>query len=119
MVEQAETMESINFKMLADKIDKLFDYVQTLQVSLARLEASMMPRPEIVTEIEKKVSIAAYLSDQDSIKDRLAKLENTPADTRAWLNTWIAGAGCLLSTLLAGGSLTVSLLMLAHVIGGK
>lgn len=103
--------------VLSDKIDHIAESQHNLEVSFARLEAAMVPRHEVASEVEKRLLVSSYISDQTVLERRLTKLEQAPQSTRAWMNTIISGAGCLASIIIGGASITVSILVASHIIG--
>ena len=95
----------------AQKIDKLLDNQNRLEVALEALRGSIMPRHEIDAEIEKRVPISTYISDKTSIEGRLKDLEDAPSAT--WSRTGIilsASIGCL-GLLVGSASIVVTIII--------
>ena len=113
--EEAEKHIGMPFQAVIDKLDSVASGQQKLEISFAKLEASIMPRHEILIEIEKRMPVTSYIADKDAIMERIQKLENAPQSTRAWMNTIIAASGCLSSLMVGVTSITVSLIAIFHV----
>ena len=103
------------YRTVMEKLDSVASGQQKLEVSFAKLEASIMPRHEILIEIEKRMPVTSYIADKDAIMERINKLEAAPQSARAWINTMIAGAGCLSSLMIGAISVAVSLIAIFHV----
>lgn len=85
-----------------------------LTISLAEFKASIMTRPEIIGEIDKRVSNSAYLSDRANLERRLETLEREqneqPQRTLTRAGTMFMIGGIIVSNLIAVAGVLVALL---------
>lgn len=81
------------------------------------LEVRQRPtRPEIETMLLTKVSLETFNLELKGVKDDIESIRKQPENTRAWVGTWVAIGGCLMtiaSVILSTG-LTLLSLFLSH-----
>lgn len=101
---------------LQNKIDQLLHSQNKLEIALAELRSSMMPRHEISAEIEKRVSVTSYLSDKSGIENRLKHLEDAPQSSWSRASVLISsGMGCL-SLMISVFSVVLAFFIATHII---
>lgn len=103
---------------LTEKIDQLVTMQTKLEVSISRLEASMMPRHEIAAAIETRVLTSVYAVDKIAMERDINELKGRPQAT--WVKTGIlvsSVVGCL-GAFIASAGVILSIVALAatHVI---
>lgn len=100
----------------AAKIDKLVESQNQLAIQVSTLAASVMPRHEIDSELEKRVTLGTYISDKAALEQRVERLENAPQNT--WTRFSIimsSGLGCIsLITGSCGVVIGVISLIVSH-----
>ncbi len=88
---------------LANKIDELVRGQNQLAIQLSSLQASIMPRHEIDSELEKRVMIGTYIADKTALEQRVKDLEEAPQSVWSRASILVSsGLGCL--SLLIGSS---------------
>lgn len=103
--------------VLEDKLDRLLEKQNHLEIAFEGLRASIMPRAEIDNEMEKRVPLTIYASDKLSFEERFKRLEDAPSATWSRAGILISGGiGCA-GLLLSAVSIFVVILVASHIIG--
>ena len=63
-----------------------------IKVAIQNVKGSLVPRAEIEADLDRRVAVDTYISDQKSINERILRIETSPMRMLAWLG---AGTGCL------------------------
>lgn len=94
---------------LQNKIDQLIASQHNLAVEIAELRSSIMSRPEIEADLEKRITIATHIADLTNVDKRLSRLEEAPMGN--WTRAGIAISGSIgcLGLLLSAASVIVAL----------
>lgn len=103
MSTQPQTDESVLLKSamqpLTQRLDRVDGKMEALTVQVTNVGASIMPRAEITAADDRRVSVEAFVAQNSSNEMRLARLENGPQRSIAWISLIISGVfgfiGCL------------------------
>lgn len=103
--------------LLEEKLNRMLENQTRLEVTMEQIRGSIMPRAEIDSEMEKRVSLAIYASDKLSFEERFKRLEDAPSATWSRAGILISGGiGCA-GLLVAAVSILVTILVASHIIG--
>lgn len=83
-----------------------------IKVAIQNVKGALVPRAEIEADLDRRVAVDTYTSDQKSINERIMRIESSPIRMLAWLG---AATGCLgLLAAFLGVVTTIIIAILNH-----